>query len=111
MPKMRWHPETGENTIFGDDETPPEDYLDYHPADAAQLKAKAPPAAPPIKPLTKGEVTEALALGNIEFDKNAKIGALTELLVASLKAALAAADKPYADDMAPRTLLELVTGA
>lgn len=110
MPQMHWDPATGLPVVFGDDEVPPAHFLPHHPDDAERLKEKLPPEPEPIKALTKVEVTDALKAGGIEFDKTAKLADLTALLVTNLKAALAAADKPFSDDDAPRTLLEIVTG-
>lgn len=109
MPKMHWDPETKLPVIFGDEETPPAHFLPHHPDDFEKLK---PVDAEPdkVKALTRAEVTAALASGGIEFEKGAKLPDLTELLVESLKKALANANRPFSDDDAPRTLLDKVTG-
>lgn len=119
MPKMLWDPETGLPVTFSDDETPPSHFLPHHPDDVAKApkaqvesadEGPAPPAPPVIKPLTKAEVVDALNMGKIDFDKTAKVGELTDLLVDNLKKALASAGRPFADDAEPRTLLDLVVG-
>lgn len=47
MAKCRWHPVTGEMQIFADDESAPDDWLDYHPADTEKSGASAPAESSP----------------------------------------------------------------
>lgn len=120
MPKLRWHPETGESQEFGPDDPVPEGWLPHHPLDDAKVAAAAalepkPEEAPkgkdvdPNAPLTKREVVEALKSGGLTFKADAKLPELTDQLVVALKAALDAGAVPYAPDANPRALLALVS--
>lgn len=115
MPKMRWHPVTGENQTFADEESAPEGWLDHHPADPAHAKPAEPvvPAEvlpPPEKPLTGKELVVALTEGGIVFDKNAKVAELDALLRDALVAALTKAAVPFDTDASTRALLTLAKG-
>lgn len=113
MPKLRWHPVTGENQTFADDESAPEGWLDYHPADPAHEPPAAviEPAAPVVAPdkvLTRKELIEALNEGAIAFDANAKVADLDGVLKTALVAALTNNKVEFKPEASTRELLALV---
>lgn len=115
MPKLRWHPETGENQTFADDESAPEGWLDYHPADPAHYvpspSASEPGPTVPVAPdkaLTKKELVEGLTEGAIAFDPAAKVADLDATLKTALVAALTNNKVEFKPEASTRELLALV---
>lgn len=105
MTKLRWHPTTGESKVLGDDETAPDGWLDYHPADPA----KAPPKPPEIG-MTKAEMTEALKAGGITPPTTATAAELAEMLTVALINNLNARNISHANGATVKELFDLASG-
>jgi len=120
MSKKFWDPETGEGHIFEDDETPPENYLPYHPNDSE--KAGSAPKRKPksddgagSKPdndlsggMSKAEIADALQAGGIEFNDKDKKEVLTQQLITALKNVLTSRGIAYEENEDAKTLLSKV---
>jgi hypothetical protein len=108
FPGMRWHPITGENQIFQAESEVPEGYLNYHPANPPEGVEKALETKPEALPMTRKEIVKVLNDGGIIFDPKAKVPALYDLLVASLKAHLIASETAFPETATGPELLALV---
>lgn len=123
MSKLHWHPKTGEAKVFGEDETPPADWLDHHPNDPAHAAPEPAPEPAPKKPgkgepkasegddaaMTKAELTAALKAGGVMFPASATLAELNDLLVNALREALTIRGAEYSEQDGPRKLLALVS--
>lgn len=105
MTKLRWHPTTGESKVYGDDETPPDGWLDFHPADPA----KAPPKPPEIG-MTKAEMTDALKAGGIAAPATATAAELAGLLTTALVNNLTMRKIDFPADATVKELFDLASG-
>lgn len=105
MTKLRWHPTTGEPQVFKDDETPPDGWLTYHPADPE----KAPPKPPEIG-MTKAEMIEALKGGGIAPPATATAAELAGLLTTALVSNLTMRKIEYPADATVKELFDLASG-
>lgn len=114
---MRWHPTTGEPTIFNDLAEIPEGHLDHHPNDPAHAASKATPAPKmaiaekpkePALALTRKEIRMALGEGGIAYDKNAPTKDLYDLLDKNLRAVLTEMEVPFDAAADAKTLLGLL---
>jgi hypothetical protein len=97
FPGQRWDPATGETRVFQDAGDVPEGWIDRYPTPEEMAEGKTVAkntAAPDALPLTRAQVTDYLKAGNVPFAGNAGTKALYDLLVASLKEALAALPTP-----------------
>lgn len=107
---IRWHPQTGEHKVFGNNEQAPPDWLPYHPDDTA--KAGEPePELVLVKPFTVKEVQELLTSGGVQFDPKAKLADLTELLDKTVKSALIAHGIHHDEAEPTRVLVAKLTDA
>lgn len=118
MPRMRWHPETGENKVFGDDEQHPPEWLDHHPEDPAyapaaiaeKQEAEGLKGPPKEDLMTKAEVIEALTAGGLEVDGTKGVAALREQLTQALRDNLNSRSISFTLEDGPRRLLALAAG-
>lgn len=110
-PAMKWHPETGEPTVFNAPGDVPAGYLDRHPNDpAGKVEVKKPdaPAKVPALCLTRKEIRAELDAGGIAYEKDEPTAVLYDKLVAALKAHLEAAEVEFDEAADAKALLALV---
>jgi hypothetical protein len=90
FPAYFWNQDTGEQVLVTDADSIPAGCKPYHPKSADLAK---PPAEKPTAPLpmTKAEVVAHLKAGEVEHKTTASHASLYELLLTSVKAALAEA--------------------
>ena len=112
---MRWHPKTGEATVFNSLGDIPADYLDRHPEDTntvTQEAAPAPKVAEKVKaaelPMDRKAIRTALGEGGIAYDKTAPTQALYDLLLTSVRGVLTEMEVPFDADADAKTLLGLL---
>lgn len=96
FPGQRWDPASGDTKVFQTAGDVPEGWLDHYPSDEEKSDAKsaAPKPAADALPMTRAQVIDYLKAGTVPFQGNAGTKALYDLLVASLKEALAALPTP-----------------
>jgi|GEM_PF-4803772 len=82
-PALKWHPETGECSLFNDAAEVPDGYLDVHPNNLAKESEKA-----ATLPMKRKAIIAALKSGSISFDPQADAATLYDLLLSGVKAAL-----------------------
>lgn len=109
-PAMKWHPETGEATVYNSPHEVPEGHLDQHPASLEKTPALK-PSAPSALPMTKAEIVTALKAGNIEYPATAGAKALYDLLDKTLREHLTANNVTIPDNANVPALLALVNPA
>lgn len=90
FPALMWDAETGESKVFARAGDVPAGWLNHHPDDKDPAKQPPAPIAekPPVLPMTRKEVVQALKDGGIEFAANAPHAALYDLLLIGVKSAL-----------------------
>lgn len=109
MPRMHWHPKTGEMRIIGDEFEAPDGWLDHHPDDPAH-QASAPPKKRRDDDLSREEVIDYLKSGGIAFKLDVPDDQLRSTLRDAFIAVLKARKVAAQPDATLRDLAKLVTG-
>lgn len=115
FPAMKWHPQTGEATVFNKSQDVPDGYLDEHPdnlsgtarAEAVAAAAVKPPASDELC-LTREEIMAELHESGLSYKKNTPTKALYDMLVEALKEYLAENEVEFPADADAKALLALV---
>jgi hypothetical protein len=97
FPGQRWDPATGDTRVFQEAGEVPEGWIDRYPTPEEMADAKVAvknTAVADALPLTRAQITDYLKAGNVPYQGNASTRSLYDLLVASLKEALAALPTP-----------------
>lgn len=110
FPGMRWNPDTCENQVFQSAEEVPAGWVDYHPSNPPEAveSVELVKAVPDSLPMSRKEIVKVLNDGGISFDAKAKVPALYDLLVDSLKAHLTEAKIEFPASATGPELLALV---
>jgi hypothetical protein len=127
---MRWHPVTGEPTVYNNEAEVPAGHLDHHPDDpnhakpaveAAKPAAESKPARVKAEPkpkaevdpnaMTRKEIRVALDEGGIEYDKTAETDVLAALLNEKVRAVLTEQGREFPENASTKELLGLLSPA